>query len=75
MNITIGWRLLATLRRIALAHERSATALEELARIQTSRWEAETVRPVARKKMVFGTLSIEEANKEWDRRLRQEIEE
>jgi len=46
-----------------------ATSLETLAHIETERWQKENVRPPVQKKMTFGTLNVDQANKEWKRRV------
>ena len=68
MQIGTGLRLLYWIKKLAQAQERAASSLEQLARIETDRWQQQNVKLKPSQKIVFGTLNIEEANKEWDRR-------
>ena len=65
----IGLRALVFLRRIAIAMERQATALESLARNDLSRWEHDFApRPHGRAKSPdISTLDVAEVQRRWDR--------
>jgi hypothetical protein len=65
-NFFTGLRALVYLRKIAIASERQALALETLARIEQFRWQAQ--QPKMAKPMVFGALNLDEAEKGWQRR-------
>lgn len=76
MQILSSWRALVWLKRLTLAQEQSAKALETLAQIETDRWRAENVRSKPSVKIAYGTLNVEEANKDWDlRKKREALEE
>lgn len=73
MKIAIELRLLHWIKRLAVAQESASESLATLARIELSRWEKESLRPLPSKKIVYGSLNIEEANKEHAKRLEREV--
>lgn len=76
MQIGTGLRLLYWIKKLAQAQERSSAALECLAQIETDRWRAENVRSKPAVKIAYGTLNVDEANKDWEKRkVREALEE
>ena len=69
MKLFAGWRLVVVGLRMAKSLASIATSLETLAQVETERWAKETVRTPVGKKMIFGSLKIDEAEKEWKRRV------
>jgi hypothetical protein len=60
------WRGVAWIKRLALATERNAEAMETLARIETDRWQQANM-PRPKGKFVIGSLDIKAANERWHR--------
>ena len=66
-----GLRAIAWLKRIALAGERQAEALETLARISEDEWAAKHA-PRPHGKFIVGTLDQKAANDNWNKLRRME---